>query len=1002
MQYQHPMGHAAAASRRSPIPRALLLLKGLLLLLVMLAASRSGVAGSRARPPATAQQPEAVLSPAQPRAAAAQLPLSFEPNVGQTDADVQFLARGRGYSLALTADAAVFALRALPAEPTPRAAWDDRPSALPVPTPGTALRLQLLGATATAPAVGLDLLPGRANYFLGANPRQWYTDLPTYARVAYRDVYPGVDVVYYGAQGQLEYDFVVAPGADPTAVRLGYAGAESLRLDAAGNLVLALAGGEVVQHAPVIYQERAGVRVPVPGGYTLTAAGEVAFTIPVYDAGRPLVIDPVLVYSTYLGGTGFDTIGSGQGGLAVDAAGNAYVTGTTDSPNFPTTPGAFQSSGGGVYVAKLNATGTALLYSTFLGGGSSTALTVDGAGNAYITGSTFGGYPTTPGAYQQFIVCCSTEVFVTKLNPTGSALVYSTFLGGSTADTAFGIAIDGAGNAYVTGQSQGDLASFPTTPGALHMIGGERDVFVAKFNATGSALVYSALFGGDDFDRGSAIAVDGAGNAYVSGLTRSANFPTTPGAFQTTKPGGFDAIVFKLNPSGSAFVYSTYLGGAGFEEGTGLAVDGAGNAYVSGDVNSPTFPTTPGALRTTIAGGLDAFVAKVNPTGSALLAATYLGGSGTDAFFGSFVALDPAGNVYVTGATDSTDFPVTAGAFQAVFGGSGPGISPGDVFVAKLNPTLSALGYATYLGGASHDTPFAIVVDGAGNAYVFGETASTNFPTTPNALQPAYGGGFRDAFVAKISPANAAADLTVDKFADPQEPHAGQPFTYTVTVKNNGPDLAIGVTLTDTLPTGVTFSAVTPGAPVCTQTGGVVTCAVGTLANGGSFIARITGTATTSGQVVNTARVTSATPDPNLGNNTVTYPTQVMAARSDVTVWGSVSGSTQLGGTLTYTLTVKNNGPDGATGVALTDSFGTAVTGLSATSSSTGVNCTTTAATNTVSCTIGNLASGGQAVVTVTARGTARGNLSNTATATSTSTDPNSGNDTASLGTWIS
>jgi len=390
---------------------------------------------------------------------------------------------------------------------------------------------------------------------------------------------------------------------------------------------------------------------------------------------------------------------------------------------------------------------------------------VDGAGHAYVTGetsSTAATFPETSGAFQaaksDFL-----DAFVAKVNPSGSALVYASYLGGTGFDVGNGVAVDGAGNAYVVGQTDSKAATFPITPGAFQPANaGGLDAFVAKVNPSGSALAYSSFLGGSgEFDRGNAVALDGAGNAYVAGETDSpaATFPDTPGAFQPTNDGGIeDAFVAKVNPSGSALAYASFLGGSGDDRAFGIAVDGAGNAYVAGKATSTaaTFPETSGAFQAASGGGDDAFVAKVNPSGSALVYAGFLGGGGAD--FAQGIAVDAAGNAYVTGQTASTaaTFPDTPGNFQADNAGGA------DAFVAEVNATGSALVYATFLGGSSFDSGFAIAVDLAGSAYVAGVASSTaaTFPDTPGVFQPANAGGMADAFVAKVGGAFPAGPCT--------------------------------------------------------------------------------------------------------------------------------------------------------------------------------------------------------------------------------------------------
>jgi len=685
------------------------------------------------------------------------LSLQFEANRGQTHKDVHFLSRGAGYSLYLTSGEAVLVL-SKPAADAKR----------------VALRMSLVGAARKPQVRGLDELPGRANYFIGKDPAKWRTNVPTYARVHYREVYPGVDLVYYGNQRQLEYDFIVAPGADPKKIVLSFKGADKLEISAAGDLVLHGVGGDVRQHKPIIYQEIDGVRREIEGGYVRKGANRVGFQVAAYDMSRPLIIDPVVLsYSTYLGGAS-DDFGNA---IAVDPNGAAYVTGSTTSINFPTAGAVQTSSGGGsdAFVTKLNPAGSALVYSAYLGGSDadlSSAIAVDAEGAAYVTGTTYStNFPTTADAAQP-AVAGTPDAFVTKLDPTGSLLVYSTYLGGTSGDFAAGIALDTTGNTYVTGQTQS--SNFPTTAGAFQLsLGGCSnsypflcDAFVAKLNPTGSALVYSSYLGGSSDDYGYGIAVDRDGNAYVTGYTTSTNFPTTASAFQPTFTGPSTVFVAKVDAAGSSLVYSTYLGG-GSEVGRGIAVDTAGNAYVTGYTTSANFPTTGGAFQpaigttaTGVATGMgDAFLTKLNPAGSGLVYSTYLGGGSDDHGLG--IAVDTAGNAYVTGSTDiyaSPNFPTTPGAFQPSHGGGDGAAGSGtDAFFTQLNSTGSALVYSTYLGGRQNDYGSGIAVDAAGRAYLTGGTRSLNFPTTAEAFQPAFSPGtwdrFRpwDAFVAKFA-----------------------------------------------------------------------------------------------------------------------------------------------------------------------------------------------------------------------------------------------------------
>jgi hypothetical protein len=694
------------------------------------------------------------------------LPLRFEVNAGQTDARVKFLTRSNGYVLFLTADEAVMAL----SKPGARKKKGEEPRVLNgqaelQPKQARAVvRMRLTGANPTPQIEALDEIPGKSNYFTGDDPADWHTGITSYARVRYSQVYPGIDLIYYGQQQQLEYDFHVAPGADPSLIRLSFKGPESIEVNPDGDLSLHTASGDLVQRKPIVYQEGANGRSEIQSSYTLLAGkNRVGFQLGAYDASLPLIIDPVLAYSTYLGGSGYDN----GDAIAVDAGGNTYVAGTTATTDFPTTPGALQTttSNGDGYVTKINPAGNGLVYSTFIKSAEITAIALDANGNAYVSGDVGTlGFPVTPGAYQtdQW----GFDTFIAKLNPQGSALVYSSRFGGNFDDFGRGIAVDAQGNAYITGWTtcRATVCTFPVVNAFQpNYGGGNNDAFVSKLNPTGTALVYSTYLGGgtslnttDDWGEG--IAVDSQGSAYVTGYTYSQDFPVTPGAYDTSNNDSLDAFVTKFSPDGGALVYSTFLGGYNREQGQGIAVDANGNAYVTGWTESQdnpftrlneSFPTTPGAFQA--GGGFDAFVTKLNPTGSALVYSTCLGGaadsghSGVDRAWG--IAIDGAGNAYVTGDTNSASFPVV----NAIQPRGGIGLS--DAFVTKLNTTGTALIYSTYLGGSFTDEGRAIAVDASGNAYATGNTSSFNFPTA-NAFQDSNGGGLQnhdDAFVVKIS-----------------------------------------------------------------------------------------------------------------------------------------------------------------------------------------------------------------------------------------------------------
>ena len=673
------------------------------------------------------------------------LPLSFEANQGQTDRRVKFISRGPGYTLFLNSTEAVLSLsspqssqRAQRMTPNFLSA-SSAPSAVNDPNPqSTVLRMKLVGANPHPEVVGLEELPGKSNYFIGNDPAKWRTNVPTYARVQYKDVYPGVDLVYYGNQRQLEYDLIVAPGADPGAITLSFEGVERLRIDAQGDLVLDTSGGEIRQHKPLVYQEVDGVQREISGAYVLNGGRQVGFEVAAYDASKPLIIDPVLSYSTYLGGSRSDA----GFGIAVDASGNAYVTGFTGSTDFPTASPLQPAFGGGpsfgdAFVTKVSASGNALVYSTYLGGSDDEFgehIAVDASGNAYVMGLTDStNFPTASPFQAAF--GGNRDAFVTKLNAAGNTLVYSTYLGGENQEVGFRIAVDISGNAYVVGATRS--TDFPTASPFQPANAGNFDTFVTKLNAAGNVLVYSTYLGGSALDSGDGIAVDTSGNAYVTGCTQSTDFPTVS-PFQAAFDGARDIFVTKLNAAGNALVYSTYLGGSGNDESFGIAVDASGNAYVTGVTGSTDFPTA-SPIQSAFGGGtLDAFVTKLNAAGSGLVYSTYLGGSADDDSRG--IAVDAAGNAYLAGFTGSPNFPTASPIQPANAGGT-------DAFVTKLNAAGNALVYSTYLGGT--ESGRGIAVDASGNAYVTGQTNSTNFPTV-NPFQ-ATKAGSSDAFVAKIT-----------------------------------------------------------------------------------------------------------------------------------------------------------------------------------------------------------------------------------------------------------
>lgn len=1098
-----------------------------------------------------------------------QLPLSFEAIPRQSETGARFLARGGGYALWLNADGAVLQLQ--------------RASAAHGTEAPAVLQMRLVKAARRTALHGEELLAGRANYFIGADPRAWRTAVPQYSRVRYAQVYPGIDLVWYGQQRQLEHDFIVAPGARPEQIKLDFGGVETLAIESDGALRLDVNGGALRLLKPQAWQLVQGERRAVACTFHLNAARQVEFALGAYDRRAELVIDPVLVYATYLGGTNSDLIN----GIAVDNAGNAYVTGYTASTDFPGSSPvqATKAASNDVFVLKLNPAGTAVVYATWLGGGANDVgnkIALDGAGNAIIAGSTSSSDFPVKNALQSF-KGGSSDAFIAKLNPAGNALAYSTPLGGAGTDQAYGLAADADGNAYVVGttdspdfplqaplqntrqgralyrsanrggqwlagsaglvvQQVNDLAvdpknvatlyaatdrgvfkstdsganwaqvgaaqiNFstvqvavdavntnnvyavyasalykstdggttwnrlnasgaiqgvaldPITPTTVYAIaigsllrstdggatwaplpspfpiggggtitpvivaidalapmtiyngtnrglykstngggawqalnvlglplnysvrklaispsqpatllmapnlgglfktadGGTNwtnvsipnvsatiqalafdptdanivyvatsgagiykspdggttwaqsntglqsffvntlavpvntpatvyaggyvgsDLFVSKLNPAGTALVFSTYLGGSNQEASGELAVDGTGNVYVTGRTQSSDFPKA-NAYQNTLNGLADAFVTKFNPAGTALIYSTYLGGRGFETCYGIAVNAAGNAFVAGSTDSLDFPTVSAFQNANRSTGLfvnDAFVARLSVDGTKLDYATYLGGGGGD--IATAIAVDSASNAYVTGVSDSLDFPVL-GALQATRAGDAAFVNA-DAFVTKLNPNGASLGYSTYLGGVGSEQSQSLAVDGAGAVYVAGYTGSNDFPTTPNAFKRQ---GFNDGFVAKLAP---EADLALRLSDLPDPVQTGGQLTYLLTVTNNGPDAALNVTATDTLPAGLTLVSVNTPQGSCNNVSPLV-CNLGTLANkAGATVTILANAPTTTGTLTNQASVTSATPDSQAANNTARQETRISTLPS---IYGQV------------------------------------------------------------------------------------------------------------------
>ncbi len=706
------------------------------------------------------------------RADYVQTPIYFEPNIGQSADPVKFLARGPGYALFLTADEAVLALHPIRSGNEPAAV--------------IRTRLEGINRNPAPNLEGLEKLPGISNYLLSNDRAKWRTQVPHYQRVRYAEVYPGIDLVYYGNPQQLEHDFIVAPGADPAQIQLAISGADQVRVNAQGDLILTVPGGEVVQQAPRIYQLIDGEQQPVAGRYvlrnseaaaatTVTVAVadplpeplRVGFEIAHYDPQQPLVIDPVLAYSTFLGGIKEDY------GLSIAVeSGYAYVTGATLSIDFPVNDPSLvvDPTIAGVkttdaFVAKFDFTSTAagpasLVYSTYLGGSDDKddigyGIAVDSDGYAYVTGTTASKDFPVPGSTPKG----GKDAFIVTLDASGGGPLssYSAYWGGTKDDEGRGIALNASGSMiYVTGYT--NSTDFPLmNPFQPALLGGT-DAFVIQMDVSG-VLQYSTYLGGAKDDQGTAIAVDDSGNIYLTGSTASVNFPVTGSAtaFDTTLGGALDAFVAKIDPSKIigppnqpgmySLLYSTYLGGSGADSGAGIAVDSSDSAYVTGTTASSDFPVTPNAAQSNYGGNWDAFITKINPALigiNSLIHSTYLGGSGLESG-ASIVVTENSGAVqtYVTGATASINFPVTSDAYDKSLGGGG------DAFVAQLNDTGKVWLYVTYLGGNNGiDSGAGIAADASG-IYVTGAAIASDFPTTDNAFDRVNGSS-KDAFVVKL------------------------------------------------------------------------------------------------------------------------------------------------------------------------------------------------------------------------------------------------------------
>ena len=916
------------------------------------------------------------------------VPLSFEPNQGQVDEQVKYLARGQGYSLFLTAGAAVLGLRgAGPGAPTQ---W---------------VSLHLRGAAASAIA-GEELQAGRSNYFIGNNPAGWRTNIPNFSRVRYSQVYPGVDLIYYGRQGRLENDFEVSPGTNPKVIAWQLEGADQVRVNSAGDLVFTVGGKEVSFLQPTAYQMEGGQQRDIPIRYRVQGR-KISFALGKYNRHENLVIDPVLTYSSYLGGTGGEVAYS----VVVDGSGDAYVTGVTASTNFPTSPSVYQpkyAGDGDVFVTEFDPAGTGLIFSTYLGGtGDDTPAQIyldntrpNATGNLFLTGSTTSlNYPVTGAAFQQVFGGIQ-DAFLSELKPDGSALVMSTYIGGTGTDFGTALTLDSSGNIYVVGSA--NSTNFPTKNALQLGNNGFYDVFVTEVSPVGQ-LEYSTYLGGTLSDYGTGISVDSNGNILVSGYTFSSDFPTQ-NALQSTLAGGSDLFVSKFTPGSTSLLFSTYLGGSSNDESLGMTLDSGGNIYLTGSTQSLNFPVTTSAYQSSLLGTANAFITKLAPDASQVLLSTYFGGGQTDQ--ADALALDSAGNIYITGYTQSTNFPLLD-ASQNVLGISGagncgstnlqyvlPNIVCPDAFVVRFSAQGVPI-YSTFLGGNGTDAGQGIAVDSSGAAYVVGSTTSPNFPATAGTYQWLYldTNALSTAFVTKISPQDAPSVAL-----SPQQINFGtqplnsptDPVTVTLTNAGSAPLSISSITASgDFTQTNTCGTFVPGGSGTCTiqvvfdptsvgpetdeisitdnagGTQGITVLGNGVLSGGSlifsptslTFAAQEVGTTSTSqtallinngNEAVTLTNITATDGYAQTNNCGYNFPTVATTLNVGQACQVTVSFTPTASGTTTGSLVITSNAVKPTTSLTL-NGTGTAVFSLSSNARSSIVNIGSTSATFTIS-----------------------------------------------------
>lgn len=658
--------------------------------------------------------------------------LYFEPNVGQSDPSVKAVSRGAGFMTLLTGKDAYFVNK-----------MTKRP-----------IQMELLHSNHDSPVSFENELPGKSNYFYGKDPAKWKTDVPHYSTARFKNVYKGIDMVYYSGEKRMEYDFIVASGADPGKIEFAWKGVEESRIDENGDILLTTSAGLIRHRKPTIYQEINGEKVAVAGGYRQKKNGTFAFDVADYKREYALVIDPLLFYSTYIGGSQVDdTIA-----ITVDALGPVYVAGSTLSANLPVSLNPYQKDFAGVddgYVIKLNVTATFLVYATFIGGENSdriNGIAADQFGNAYLTGVTFSfGFPTTQRAYQRNFSGIPADAFVAKLGAEGNQLAYSTFVGvGSTTEVGLVIGVDSAGIATVAGTTDG--TGFPISQTPLDATyNGTTDIWLLKMDSIGSTLLFSTYIGGQLEDVPTTMLLDPGGDIYMCGYTSSPDFPTTPGVIKRTLGGFNDGWVMKISQNGKKMIFSTLIGGSDQDVTFGLGLEPGGRMVLAGHSISTDFPVTTGAYQPASAGSFDAYVVRLNSNATKIIAASFIGSTALEFGYGAR-SLD-GGHIIISGYTTSNNFPTTPDAFQASSNASGDG------FLVILAPLANAVRFSTVLGGGGTDVIRSIAQDASGDIYVGGQTGSTTFRTTPDSIYPTYRGGGADGFVAKVTDFNVSECL---------------------------------------------------------------------------------------------------------------------------------------------------------------------------------------------------------------------------------------------------